>query len=175
MTVSVDHVGGIEADSRPEFATFCYEQHPRLVGMLSLYCGDVHLAHDLAQETLARACHRWSQVQTMDSPSAWVHRVALNLARSAFRTSSRRRAAVERLQARSDARTGQADPADAVAVRDAVAKLPERMRRALVLRYYADLPVADVAELMTCPEGTVKTLTFQAIAALRAAGLEVTE
>ena len=62
-----------------------------------------------------------------------------------------------------------ADPTDAVAVRAAVAGLPERQRRALVLRYWFDLPVAQVAETMRCPENTVKTLTRRALLALRAA------
>ena len=56
-------------------------------------------------------------------------------------------------------------------MRDAVAALPERQRRALVLRYFSDLPVVEVATMMGCPEGTVKTLTARAIAALRGAGL----
>jgi RNA polymerase sigma factor (sigma-70 family) len=51
-----------------------------------------------------------------------------------------------------------------------VARLPRRQRAALVLRYFADLPVADVADLMGCSQGTVKALTHQAIAALRARG-----
>jgi RNA polymerase sigma factor (sigma-70 family) len=54
-------------------------------------------------------------------------------------------------------------------VRDAVAALPERMRTALVLRYFADLPVDAVAEIMDCAPGTVKSLTSQAIDKLRAA------
>ena len=64
-----------------------------------------------------------------------------------------------------------ADDADAVAVRDAILLLPERERRALVLRFFADLSVRDTAAAMSVPEGTVKTLTRSAIAALRASGL----
>jgi RNA polymerase sigma factor (sigma-70 family) len=66
---------------------------------------------------------------------------------------------------------GTADAADAIAVRDALDALPERQRGALVLRYFSDLPVAEVAAIMGCPEGTVKTLTARAIASLRKAGL----
>ena len=59
------------------------------------------------------------------------------------------------------------DPADAVAVRRAVAALPRRQRTAVVLRYYADLPVAEVPVLMGCAPGTVKSLTRKALTALR--------
>lgn len=56
-------------------------------------------------------------------------------------------------------------------MRDAVAALPTRQRTAVLLRYYADLSVRDTTAVMGCAEGTVKALTFKAIAALREAGL----
>ena len=93
------------------------------------------------------------------------YRVAVNLARSR----RRRQQAEQRALARVGAVAGAlaADVADSVAVRDAVAALPERMRAALVLRYFADLPVAEVAEILECAPGTVKSLTSQAIDRLR--------
>jgi RNA polymerase sigma factor (sigma-70 family) len=57
--------------------------------------------------------------------------------------------------------------ADAIAVRAAVAALPERQRAAVVLRYFADLPVSAVAEILSCAHGTVRSLTSQAIERLR--------
>jgi RNA polymerase sigma factor (sigma-70 family) len=54
-----------------------------------------------------------------------------------------------------------------VAVRSAVAALPPRQRAALVLRYYGGLSLAETAETLGCAEGTVKSLTHKAIAALR--------
>jgi RNA polymerase sigma-70 factor (ECF subfamily) len=62
---------------------------------------------------------------------------------------------------------------DVLFIRRAVLALPERQRRAIVLRYFADLSVRDTAEQLGCPENTVKTLVHQAIKAMRAAGLEV--
>lgn len=151
---------------------FCRRQHPLLVGALGLYVGDRHAAEDLAQETLLRACRDWATVRRCASPEAWTMRVAFNLARSRFRRAAVARRAMGRLRS-GGATDDDADPADAVAVRRAVLHLPDRQRQALVLRYYADLPVREVAALLGCPEGTVKTLTFQAIAGLRRAGLEV--
>jgi RNA polymerase sigma-70 factor (ECF subfamily) len=58
---------------------------PRLVGALALHCGDRGTAEELAQEALARAWQRWTQVQQMQNPSAWIYRVAFNLATSWFR------------------------------------------------------------------------------------------
>jgi len=157
-------------------AATCESQYPRLVGMLGLYCGDRELAEDLAQEALARLCRHWPRLPTPDDAERWVTRVALNLAKSSFRSRATRRRIIERYgpsMARSHATAGVT--AEALAVRAAVAALPERERRVLILRYFADLPVADVATLMRCPDGTVKTLTAQGIARLRSAGLEVTD
>ena len=63
------------------------------------------------------------------------------------------------------------DEASAIAVRDALQRLPDVQRQALVLRYFADLSVREVARLMSCPENTVKTHTRRALEALRTQGL----
>ncbi len=155
----------------PELTGFCREAWPRLVGALSLYTGDCHVAEELAQEALVRVCERWSEVQAMESPMGWAHRVGFNLANSHYRRRGAERRARQRLQAVVDVAAPTVESADAVALRHAVAALPDAQRRALVLRYYADLPVADVALLMDCPENTIKTHTRRAIEHLREAGL----
>jgi RNA polymerase sigma factor (sigma-70 family) len=167
---------GIATVTRTDLLTdFCREQHPRLVGLLSLYCGDRLLAEELAQDALVRVCERWEQLADLDDPVAWVTTVALNLARSQFRSRDAKRRALGRLSARERRHLDEADVATAVAVRSAIARLPERERRVLVLRFYADWSVREVADALRRPEGTVKRLTAQGIARLRAAGLEVTD
>lgn len=155
--------------------SFCRHEHGRLVGMLGLYLGDRHQAEDLAQEALARACRHWPELEGMEHPERWLTRVAFNLAKSSFRSRSARRRITERFGTSMASSPAPPDATDALAVRAAVAQLPERQRRALILRYFADLPVAEVATLMNCPPGTVKTLTYQGIASLRRSGLEVTD
>jgi len=151
-----------------EFAAFCVEEHPRLVGALSLYCGDRLLAEELAQDALSRACRDWRKVRRLSAPGAWTHRVAMNLANSYFRRAAAGARAKRRLQnEQGPSREPDFDRAAALDIRSAVASLPRRQRTALVLRYYLDLPVRDVAAVMECPEGTVKTLTSKAIESLR--------
>jgi RNA polymerase sigma-70 factor (ECF subfamily) len=128
-----------------------------------------------------RLLDRWGQVQELRSPAAWAHRVAINLANSRFRRLRAERRARQRLEGHavrehSAGMHGSADMhgvdmAAHIAVREAVSRLPKRQRTALVLRYYADLPVDEVAALMQCAPGTVKSLTHHAIGALRQAGL----
>jgi RNA polymerase sigma factor (sigma-70 family) len=159
----------MRADVRADADAFCRREWPRLVGSLSLFTGDGDLAQELAQETLARVCRDWNKVSTLDAPGAWAHRVALNLARSHYRHRSVARRYANRVGTPPE--FCDPDTASAIAVRAAVALLPVRQRSALVLRYFADLSVAETAEAMRCPEGTVKTLTRQAILSLRSAGL----
>jgi RNA polymerase sigma factor (sigma-70 family) len=147
----------------------CRRLWPRLVGSMTLYCGDRGVAEEIAQEALGRVWASWPVVHTMASPEAWAYRVATNLANSWYR---RRRAERRALRRAGPARAADEDDAtERLAVRAAVARLPERQRMALVMRYYADLPVGDVAVLMGCAPATVRAHTFKAIEALRRHGL----
>lgn len=148
-----------------KLASFYAAEYPRLSSSLTLYCGDADLGAELAQEAMARACRHWHRVQHLESPAGWVHRVGINLANSAFQRALVRQRARHAV-ARPDG-SSMADVGAAVAVRAAVTRLPQRQRMALVLRYFADLPVDEVAALMKCSPNTVKSLTHQAIASLR--------
>jgi RNA polymerase sigma factor (sigma-70 family) len=141
-------------------------EFPRLVGALSLYTGDADLAVELAQEALARALRHWGRVERMHAPGAWVHRVPINLANSAFARRRAERAVRERLSALPMSGEGP-DLGEGIDVRRAVSRLPRRQRTAVVLRYFVDLPVGEVAVLMRVKEGTVRALTHQGVTALR--------
>lgn len=152
-----------------DLVRFWKELYPTLVGGLTLHSGSRSAAEELAQETLVRVWENWRKVSTMASPTGWTWRVAMNLTRSRWRRTDAERRALERTAARGAAAESGVGPdlADAMAVREAVSQLPERQKRALILRYWADLPVDDVAELMGCAPGTVKSHTFKAVEALR--------
>jgi RNA polymerase sigma factor (sigma-70 family) len=157
---------GVVSAVAEDLSDFCQREYPRLVGTLGLYCGNRFVAEELAQEALARACAQWGRVRGMAAPGAWVHRVAINLANSRFR----RLTAERRAQRRSEAwpaTVDPGDPADAIAVRQAVARLPVRQKTALLLRYYADLPVDEVAQHLGVSAGAVQQLTHRGLTALR--------
>jgi RNA polymerase sigma-70 factor, ECF subfamily len=136
-----------------------------------LYLGDRDVAEELAQETLVRVCEHWKDVQTMVSAEGWTYRVGFNLANSHFRRRAAERRARSRLDSRAELVVVEPDTTSAVALRRAIAELPDAQRRAVLLRFYADLPVAEVAAAMRCPENTVKTHTRRGILALRDMGL----
>ena len=149
---------------------FCSRTRTRLVGALSLYLGDAGVAEELANEALLRAVDRWAEVKAMASPEGWVHVVGFNLARSRFRRLAAERRAHERLGRARDSGSNY-DPAEAMEVRTALARLPRRQREAVVCRYYLDLSAADTAAAMRCSPATVKVHHRTALATLRDVGL----
>lgn len=148
---------------RDEFAALCRSISSRLVGVLTVRCGDRELAADIAQEALARAWRDWDHVSRRTPVDPWVYATAFNLLRSW----KRRLGVAQRRSPSLVVVTADADPASALAVRQAIAALPERQREAIALRYYADLTVRDAAAAMGCAEGTVRALTAQGVASLR--------
>lgn len=126
-------------------------------------------ALDVAQETMARAHERWAVVGAMDRPGAWTRRVALNLITDAQRRRARRFRLLTRLrsQAHPVIDTDSAEPWDRT-FWDRVAVLPQRQRDVIVLHYVHDLTVAEIAEVVEVPDGTVKSDLSRARSRLRA-------
>jgi RNA polymerase sigma factor (sigma-70 family) len=118
------------------------------------------LAEEAAQEAFARAFSHWRRVAQMERPVGWVYVVAV-------RYGIRRAAPAPAI----DRPSPGDDPIERIAtgetLRDALEKLPTRQRLAVTLRYYADLPLADVAAAMGCAVGTAKSTLHAALGHLR--------
>ena len=146
------------ADRRAGFAAFYAANAEPVRRALGLVLRDGSLAEEATQEAFTRAYVSWRRVGAMDRPAAWVYVVALHVA---YRR--RGRGVTE------PAPTGTAGPdiAELVATREsvraAIARLPERQRTAIVLRYLADLPLSDIATAMGCAVGTVKSTLHSAV------------
>jgi RNA polymerase sigma-70 factor (sigma-E family) len=131
-----------------------------------LLTGDWHAAEDLMQSCLAKLYRVWHRLDTGSEPDAYLRRILINTHRTWWRTRWRReipRADLPDLPAPGD----MDDAGAAQDVRSALAKLPKRQRTALVLRFFDDLSEAEVAELMGCSVGTVKTHTHRGLQAMR--------
>lgn len=156
--------------STPTFEGLFLDLRPRLLAFLSLQYGP-HVAEELAQEALARAHLHWHTVRELPRPQAWVFRVAMNLGASWRRRRAAERRALERVGRDARSAPPWPDHDAALAVRDAVMALPRRARTIVLLRYFADLSIAETAAVLRCSSGTVKSDTHDAVAALRRGGL----
>ncbi|MCL7460639.1 SigE family RNA polymerase sigma factor [Micromonospora echinofusca] len=136
--------------------------------------GDPHQAQDLVQDTMVRVQLNWRRVARADSPERYVRRMLTNQYVDWRRGSWMRRVL---LRAEPDeAVPVPADHAQHAVDRDQVwswlSGLPRRQRATLVLRYYEDLPDAEIADILGCAVGTVRSSISRALATLRAEYVE---
>lgn len=150
-----------------EFAEFYAATWPRLLRTTYVVAGDRQLAEDALQTAYAKAFASWGRVSRADDPVAYLRKMAVNAALAQHRKAfTRRESPVAVLPDRSAV----ADD-DALLDRDevwvAVQDLPPRQRAVVVLRYYEDLSERQIADVLRCRPGTVKSQASAALATLR--------
>jgi RNA polymerase sigma-70 factor, ECF subfamily len=141
------------------------EYYAQLAGWCNATLRDPETAHDIATEAFTRLLDRWVTVQ---DPRAWLYTTAANLMRDHFRRLERDRRYLPRLV---DPAAGEdrEDHFANSALRALVGELPARQRAPVVLYYYADLTVKDIARVLGQAEGSIKRALFDARRALRRA------
>ncbi|MFD5449750.1 SigE family RNA polymerase sigma factor [Streptomyces sp. NPDC127100] len=159
------------AHSGPEsdFTRFVAARWRALTHTAYLLTGDFHEAEDLVQVTLAKVYPHWQRLEP-ERAEHYVRRALVNTNRSRHR---RRRISHLLLPSLPDTRPihddgtgiGSVDVYDALARE--LADLPERQRAVVVLRYCEDLSAEEVADLLGCSVGTVKSQASRALAKLR--------
>ena len=157
------------AATETAFNEFYAGHRDEVVRALAFTVGSLSLAEEAADEAMARAYQKWSEVSGYENPSGWVYRVGLNWARSWKRSALRRKRREEKV-AHSELRTaGGVDAPQfySQALIDALAKLPVEQRAVVVLRHYCDWSVAEVAAALNISEGTVKSRSNRGLEKLR--------
>lgn len=155
-----------------DFVAFVRMHSRSLYGTALLLTGSAPAAEDLLQETLAALYPKWTRVTAAEQPVAYVRRALANRFVSSTRRPSARDVAVWELP------DGPADLDLAGVVADRrllwqlLLTLPERQRTAIVLRYFHDLPDAEIAPAVGCREVTVRSLISRGLAVLRARATE---
>jgi RNA polymerase sigma-70 factor (sigma-E family) len=137
---------------------------PALRRMAFLLSGDEHQADDLVQETITKLYARWPRISAVENVDAYVHTMMVRN----FLDEKRRgwwRVLLGSPPDRAAPVAGAAE--DRAVLRAALAKVPPRQQAVLVLRFLCDLAVSEVAEILGCSEGTVKSQTSHGLNALR--------
>ena len=144
-----------------------YVRHaPEGIRLAFLLTGDRALAEDLVQEAFARLVGRLRHLRDPGAFGAYLRRTIVNLATSHFRRRRVERAYLARSGMAPEAETNLNEERDAT-IHDALLRLPERQRAAIVLRFYEDLSDVQTADVLRCSPGTVRSLVSRGMKTLR--------
>jgi RNA polymerase sigma-70 factor (sigma-E family) len=151
----------------PDYDEFYVALRPRLVRTAYAVCGDLGVAEDAVQAAFAKAYRSWRRISRLRSPEGYVRRMALNEL-----LDTRRRAHVRHEVVRGELPEAAGRGLDDGALTHdemwrAVLSLPPRQRAVLALRYYEDLSEQQIADVLGCRPGTVKSQAAAALATLR--------
>lgn len=148
------------------FDAFVAAHGSRLLRSAYLLTGDHGAAEDLVQDTLLRTWRQWSRVNSADDPLAYVRRMLVNGSVSRWRA-VRRRTDRERLVGTAPDRPAREEQRRDDELWQRLIVLPPRQRAVVVLTYYEDLSEAQVADVLGCSPGTVKSQRAKALRTLR--------
>jgi RNA polymerase sigma-70 factor (sigma-E family) len=147
-----------------EFVDFAQAVLPRLRRTAFLLCGDWHTAEDLTQTALANVFASWRRIRHPDAADAYALRTLVNT----YLAERRLKRVAEILTTNlPEHPTEPLMPEMRMVVLDALASLPPRARAVVVLRYWQDLSVEQVAIALGCSPGTVKSQSARSLRKLR--------
>jgi RNA polymerase sigma-70 factor (sigma-E family) len=137
--------------SEEGFAGFFRTEYPSVARTVALILRDRDRAEEVTQDAFIQLFTRWRRISTYERPGAWVRRVAIRMAIRAARR-EQVRALVERNEPRQVE-----DVVPDVDLVAAIQTLPETQRAVIVLFYFEDLPVAEIAHILERPEATIRS------------------
>lgn len=141
-----------------DFADF-YRSHVQQVqNVLALSGASPQDAADATADAFIRAWERWNRVGSMDHPSAWVAKTAIN----ANRRRHRRRGREVLVESERLEPPPRSDPVPDTDLAAAIRTLSMRQRQVLLLRYGMDLPEAECADVLGIQPGTASATLTQA-------------
>lgn len=158
------------AETERAYTEYVSARLPALRRIAHLLCKDPHRADDVVQTTLTKLYVHWRRARAADDLDRYVHTMLVRC----FLNEQRLGWARVRLSGAPHEVPGlppAAEPPDVetrAVVHTALSRIPARQRAVLVLRFLCDLPVAEVARILGCSEGNVKSQSARGLARLRA-------
>ena len=157
-----------QAESRGRLADLYLSYSDGAVRLAYLLTGDRSVAEDLVQDAFVKLAGRFADLRDPGAFEAYLRKTVVNLARMHFRRRRLERAYLHRERREPRPNATLPDVAAYEEMKRALLSLPHRQRAALVLRYYEDLSEAQIAEVLRCRPGTVKSLLSRGVRGLRA-------
>ncbi|MBB2944204.1 RNA polymerase sigma-70 factor (sigma-E family) [Actinoplanes lutulentus] len=154
------------SDRDEAFAEYFAARSAAMRSTAYLLCGDWHRAEDLVQTAFTKLYLRWNRVQRHDALDPYVRKVLIRAFIDEGRWGWWRRERPHETQP--DVATAAVPSDDRVMLLAALARVPDRQRAVLVLRYWQDLSVEETAEALGCSAGTVKSQASRGLVTLRA-------
>jgi RNA polymerase sigma-70 factor (sigma-E family) len=139
-----------------------------------LLTGDRALSEDLVQDAFVKLAGRFADLRDPTRFEPYLRKTVVNLARMHFRRGRVERAYLDRAAREPTHHAELPDISAYEQMKQALLALPYRQRAAIVLRYYEDLSDSQIADVLRCRPGTVKSLLSRGIAALRVRSEEMT-
>ena len=161
-----DEVGEKGGAPRGRLEALYVRHAPDGIRLAFLLTGDMALAEDLVQEAFLRFVGRLGYLRCPDAFVPYLRRTLVNLSRSHFRRRKVERAYVQNTGVMTERPVAPENELDED-VHEALLRLPERQRAAMILRFYEDLTDGQTAEIMRCRPGTVRSLVSRGMKTLR--------
>jgi RNA polymerase sigma-70 factor (sigma-E family) len=157
-------IGDVRDDRERAYQDYVSARLPHLHKQAYLLTGDRHRADDLVQQTCVNLYVYWRRASAAGDLDGYVRRMLVN----SF-LNERRRAWFRRVRLGDvpELPSADPDPQDHHGLRRALKRVPPRQRAVLVLRFIYDLPVNEVADILGCSPGTVKSQAAHGLAAMR--------
>lgn len=152
----------------PSFEEYAGAAWPSLYRSAYLLAGNHPDAEDLAQQTLLKAYRSWPRVRAADAPYAYLRTILTNTFLSQRRPKGRRLELLSDEPPEPALPSRDRGPEDRMLLWPHVRSLPPRQRAVIVLRYYEDLTEREIADVLGCSTGTVKSTAHRGLKALRA-------
>lgn len=150
-----------------DYEEFYASAWPRLYRLTYAISGDVGRAEDAVQSALAKAYASWRRVTSAEHPEAYVRRMAVNEVLGVRRRGWWKSERPGHVPDVGLPGSTEQEVVDRSALWQALSTLAPRQRAVLVLRYYEDLSEQQIAEVLGCSRGTVKSQASNALATLR--------
>lgn len=163
----------IARGDQASFEAFIHRYHGPLLNFIERMLQDPGKAEDFVQETFIKFIRQLKEKGIPDNSKAWLFKVAANMCRDHWRSASykKEKHVLEYIPEKESPNDSVVDIYEKQETRKEILavlnQLPERQREIVILRFYHDMKLKEIAEILDCPIGTIKSRLFHSMAFLK--------